>query len=326
MKGLELSKQYYLSCGKPMLEREFPRLRNRVAAGLVGLGSECFGFDDAFSADHDYGPSFCLWLTEQDYRSCGRALQEAYDRLPREFMGVPGRIVTPQGAGRVGVLSIGQFYRELLGMDIPVEKCTTPAAGSKGAEAGGAGLTEADWLRMPEEALATATNGCVFEDPLGEFSARRAKLLSYYPDAVWKRKLAQCAALMAQSGQYNYARAMRRGEYITAQLALAEFIRQSMAMVYLLNRKYAPFYKWMHRGLKDLTKLSEIGEMLMLLTDVTDSKQKWKESGTDGKLLIIEAVCQVIVQELQKEGLTDIRESYLELHAHRILAAIDSTP
>ena len=308
MKGIELSEQYYSRYGKPMLEQEFPELKDRVAAGLVGMGSECFGFDDEFSIDHDYGPSFCLWLTEQDYQVYGQALQEAYNRLPDEFMGVPGRFVTAQGEGRVGVLSIRRFYRNLLGMELP-EPEETP-------------LTEADWLRIPEEALATATNGRVFEDPLGVFSARRTQLLSYYPDSVWKKKLAQCAALMAQSGQYNYGRAMRRGEYIAAELALSEFIRQSMAMVYLLNRRYAPFYKWMHRGMKELTVLSEVGDMLMLLTDVTDSKQKWQASETDGKTLIIEAVCQVIVQELLKEGLTDSQDSYMEVHAYRILETI----
>ena len=93
-------------------------------------------------------------------------------------------------------------------------------------------------------------------------------------------------------------------------------------MVYLLNRRYAPFYKWMHRGMKELTVLSEVGDMLMLLTDVTDSKQKWQTCETDGRTLIIEAVCQVIVQELLKEGLTDSQDSYMEVHAYRILETI----
>ncbi len=326
MKGLELSEQYYLTYGKPMLEKQFPQLKGRVAAGLVGRGSECFGFDDEISRDHDYGPSFCLWLTAEDYQEYGRELQNAYDALPGAFLGMPKRQIMAQGGGRVGVLQTELFYQELLGMDHPP-------------------MTDAQWLSVPEEGLATAVNGSVFEDPLMKFTAFREKLLSYYPDSVRKRKMAQCAALMAQAGQYNYGRAMARGEYIAAQLALSEFIKNSMSMVYLINGVYAPFYKWMHRGMKKLTVLSEVGDMLMLLTDVTDSKQVWRnrqtrmsgkntedarekkeasDSGlqTDGKLLIIEAVCQVIIQELQNMKLTDSSDSYMEVHARNILNSI----
>ena len=40
MQGLELAKRYYEEVGRPMLERDFPELLPRLAAGLVGEGSE----------------------------------------------------------------------------------------------------------------------------------------------------------------------------------------------------------------------------------------------------------------------------------------------
>ena len=46
MKGLELSKEYYKSFGEPMLRERFPELFDKIAVGLCGSGSECFGFDD----------------------------------------------------------------------------------------------------------------------------------------------------------------------------------------------------------------------------------------------------------------------------------------
>lgn len=314
MKGLEISEQFYREYGRPMLAERFPRLYPRMAAGLAGHGSECYGFDDEISADHDYGADFCIWLSAEDYRRCGQAVQEAYEELRRTHgeemerrFGVAPRRQTAQGAGRVGALETGAFYYGLLGIDEPPK-------------------TNRQWLALPEERLAAAVNGKVFEDNEGEFSAFRKKLLAFYPEDVRKKKMAARAAVMAQSGQYNYARCMRRGEYLAAELALSEFIRAAISLVYLLNKKYCPFYKWMHRGMKELTFMSEIGDMLMLLTDVTDSKQKWQSGdaqAADGRLLIIGAVCQVVAQELYAQGLTKTQDTYMEAHAQELLQGIE---
>lgn len=101
MQGLELAKRYYEEVGRPMLERDFPELLPRLAAGLVGEGSECLGFDDAISQDHDFGAGFCLWFSAEDYNQYGNALQDAYDRLPGEFAGVPARLHQVCGAADV---------------------------------------------------------------------------------------------------------------------------------------------------------------------------------------------------------------------------------
>lgn len=56
MKGLELCRLYYEEVGAPELKARFPELMSRAAVGLSGQGSDCLGFDDEFSRDHDYGP------------------------------------------------------------------------------------------------------------------------------------------------------------------------------------------------------------------------------------------------------------------------------
>lgn len=313
MQGLELAEKYYEAYGRPMLETKFADVIDQTAAGLVGQGSECFGFDDAISTDHDFGLSFCIWLPRKIYAQYGAQMQEAYDALPKEFMGYAGRICEDRGQGRVGVLCLEDFYTGLLGGERPPE-------------------TIQDWLAVDESDLATATNGKVFEDRLGAFSNIRTGLLQYYPQEVWIRRIAQSMAKAAQSGQYNYARAMKRGDRITAELFLAEFIREAMQLVYLLNRKYAPYGKWMRKGIQELSVGAEIGDMLELLYQVPDPAAAWEGASADdyvyclntddGRILIIEAVCNILVQILNEKGLSDKQDNFLKNHLQTVLEKI----
>ena len=282
--GLELSKCYYETYGKAMLKEQFPEYADRVAAGLVGHGSECLGFDDMWSKDHDFGPAFCLWLTEEDYEKVGQKMQEAYEALPKAFMGYPARNTSKRGGGRVGVLSIPEFYEEFTG---------------NGA-----------WSEMEDEKLAMAVNGEVFDDPLGEFSAIREQLQNGMPFAVWKRRLANAVALTAQAGQYNYGRCKKRNDIVAANLALDEFVREGMRTAYLLNRRYMPYYKWAWRGLENLERLSE----LKPLFEQVLSSEGERES-------VVEEICARLLEELKRQNLTYGEETFLELHVERILEA-----
>lgn len=313
MRGLELSEKYYETYGKPMIKTRFSGIADWVAAGLVGYGSECLGFDDEISTDHDYGPSFCIWMPGELYTQHGKEMQAAYDALPKEFMGFGARVEEAQGKGRVGVLCLEDFYMEILGRD------SVPQSAE-------------EWFAVSEPALAAATNGAVFEDPWGKFTEIREGLLAYYPREVWLKKLAESLARAAQAGQYNYARAMKRGERVAAELALTEFVKETMQIVYLLNRKYAPFYKWMHRGMKELAFCSEIGDMLSLLYQIPDPAAAWEGvkaedylyhlNTDDGRVLVIEAVCNVLVQTLNEMRLSGRQDNFLQNHVGEILMGL----
>ena len=79
MQGLALARAYFDAYGAPMIERQFAAYKSSMAVGLVGEGSECFGYDDAFSQDHDFGPGFCIWLPQTVYAEIGAELKKCAD-------------------------------------------------------------------------------------------------------------------------------------------------------------------------------------------------------------------------------------------------------
>ncbi len=312
MKGLELSQKYYIEYGLPMIKEKFPDYEEHIAVGLVGPGSECYGFDDTISRDHDFGPSFCIWLTDEDFEKIGAELIHAYKGLPETFMGYK-RIVSAHGDGRVGVFRISDFYRKYTGK-------------------ADASLTLEEWFFIPEHFLAEVTNGKVFRDDLGEFSKVRSLFLNYYPEDVRIKKIAARAATIAQSGQYNYSRCMRRPETVAARMSLDEFIRNTLSMVYLLNKKYQPFYKWAFRGMETFDVLAHTRKMIEDLVLLPIQKEAWHKENDDiwGHMLnmddkvveLIESICDLIVKELLKQKLTDHTDPFLQNHTISIMSRI----
>ena len=135
-----------------------------------------------------------------------------------------------------------------------------------------------------------------------------------------------------QSGQYNYGRCMRRGDTVAAMLALDEFVRQAISMVYLLNRTYMPYYKWMFRGMENFQILPEVAEKIRELSVMGDTSEMWKPpfppgwnpyvNQLDPRVGRIEEICQAVVGELRKQGLTDSRDAFLEAHTWEIMKRI----
>jgi hypothetical protein len=55
MKGLELSKQFFLEVGLPKIKEELPECLSFLAAG-IGSGSQCHGNDDEYPVTTDGVP------------------------------------------------------------------------------------------------------------------------------------------------------------------------------------------------------------------------------------------------------------------------------
>ena len=275
-----------------MLERGFPELMPYIAAGLFGSGSECLGYDDGVSLDHDMDPGFMILIPGEELvdRKAEFALERAYAALPAEFMGLRRSVLAPVGGARRGVIRTADFFRDKLG----------------GA------LTDETWLRIPSFSLLEATNGEVFYDGYGEVTAAR-KHLARYPEDVRRKKLAGNLLLMAQSGQYNYTRCLKHGETGAAQLAAVEFAKSAMETVFLLNERYMPFYKWAFRAMRGLPKLSILAELLEYLI-TTDNDGSLAED----KYQVMEGIASDVIDELMSQGLTKAVCGDLEKHAYSV--------
>lgn len=292
MKGLELSRCFWEEYGKPMIEKDFSEYAGRIAVGLVGHGSECFGFDDEISTDHDFDAGFCIWLTQEDERLFGFKLFRAYAKLPQEYKGCKIQNKSIFGNSHKGVHTIPEFYSFYTGC-------------------GGAPTSAEHWLSIPSHYLAEATNGQVFYDPLGEFTRIRNEILHGMPQDVWLKKTASTALTMAQTGQYNYARMLSRSDQASANITLSRFAEAAIEMIFLLNHAHAPYYKWLFRGARKLPQMHQtVGEIERLITDREMTARQTEDC--------IEKICAAVIEELVSRGLCSRQGDYLEPYAYML--------
>jgi hypothetical protein len=295
MTGIELARAYWETYGIPMIREQFPEYEEIAAAALTGSGSECYGFDDEISRDHDFEPGFCLFIPGEEIvdRRTAFQMERAYAKLPAEFMGFRRQKMNPVGGQRHGVFRIDEYFTEKIGC--PAEE-----------------LTAERWLRLPDYALAEAVNGEVFRDDAGLLTDCR-RILREMPEDVRRKRLAGHLLLMAQSGQYNYRRCLRHGETGAAQLAAGEFVRNTLSAVFLLRGTYMPYYKWSFRALKALPGGEDLGRSLeWLLT--TDNGEELAED----KYFCMEGIAAEVIGLLQEQGLTEASCGDLEKHAYSV--------
>ena len=286
LKGMDICRAFYEERFVPIIMERFPAYKGKIAAGLVGRGSDCYGYDDAESRDHDWGPGFQLYVSQQTYDEIGEELTKAYDELPKEFMGFKVAPVV-SGHKRRGVFVVEDFYRELLGK-YPLE--------------------EEDYLTIPDFALSTAVNGCVFADEEGTFSLIREKLLEGYPESVQYRKIAQYAAEFSQCAQYNYPRMLKRRDVLTARVMLFDGLKAAMKLAHVIENKYFPHDKWLYKSLDELEK----GAELQALLDAVNEDEE-----------PVDRIGQFFAQYMYEKGFISDTDDYLDHHTEELMIKAD---
>ena len=307
---IDKNRRFYERRVAAMISEEFPEYEDRIAVGIVGEGSDCFGYDDEISRDHDFGTGVCLWLTDADMALFGERLSAAYNELvdseERAFF-------TERLRERRGVMTIRRFYSNILNVDCDAESGF---------------LTEDEWMRLDHSCLKTATNGEVFRDDPGVFTAFRRYLMGYYPDRVRRARIAQQLHEYASAFQVNYARCMTRGDTVAAELCRARGISSAMELFFLLKREYPPYYKWTFRALGELDDEGVLSAKLYELSRLRIDTEAWegtryhpnRQNYKDRIVSLSEEIACELEDMLIKAGMSRARGRYLEAHVEAVLA------
>lgn len=331
--NLERCREFYEAYGKSMIHTKFPEYENRIAAGLVGEGSDCYGFDDEISTDHDYGIGFCMWLTEEDYQKIGNELQKEYLEMIKKFAKSKRNADSGFLQERRGVFSVNDFYNRILGYSYDYETWAVDQHEEAIIKLH-AKESFLDYENINEYQLAAAVNGTVFTDEIGIFSAVRAKLAAYYPEKFWRKKLAQNLHDFSQYAQSNYPRMMARKDSITAQICVGKAMEAAMDLVYLLQHEYAPYYKWKKKGLEKMAIRKDIfslGNNILSLMDRIASlplqTEAWKDikyssafvNTKDECVVTFEKMAELILEEMKGQNLVRGEDTFLEAYICQIL-------
>ena len=292
-----------------MIHNRFPEYEDRIAVGIVGEGSDCFGYDDEISRDHDFGTGVCLWLTDEDMARFGNLLSIAYNELVDS---AERSYFTERLRERRGVMTIRRFYSNILNIECDPE---TPC------------LTEEQWYRLDHSCLKTATNGDVFRDDPGVFTSFRNYLKDYYPERVWRLRIAEKLHEYASSFQVNYSRCMTRGDTVAAELCRARGLSSAMELYFLLNREYPPYYKWTFRALSDLDTEGNFSGKIKELSQERLPLEAWESTRyhpnrlnyKDRVVSLSEEIASELEVLLAEKGLIRVRSRYLETHVEAVL-------
>lgn len=313
--NLELSRKFYEEHGKNMIHKLFPEYESRIAVGMVGEGSDCYGFDDVISTDHDYAIGFCMWLTKEDMDAIGSELQEAYEKLILEHSESDSK--NTRLDIRRGVFELEEFYGHKNETICEQEKDVSNDSDINGVYA----------YCAQDYKLSQMVNGKVFRDDLGLFTEKRNELLKYYPEDLWRRKLANYLHEFSQYGQSNYARMMARQDYLTANLCISKAIESAMDIAYVLIKEYAPYYKWKRKGLEKSGKMRDILWICEELSKLPCQEKAWENktynatslNADDKCIVLIETLARIILDKLRELELVKGKDAFLENYIGQIL-------
>jgi RimJ/RimL family protein N-acetyltransferase/GrpB-like predicted nucleotidyltransferase (UPF0157 family) len=263
MNGQQLAGAFWTECVQPAL---VSLGLDDCGAALLGHGSEVLGLDDDRSADHDFGPRVQVFVAPHRVGEAAMVEAALDAALPGGFGGRPVRYPTTKDATarhRVEVTSVADYFTARAGFD--------PTTGN---------IPAADWLQTPTSRLAGLTAGAVFADPSRELAAAR-EALAWYPTDVWRYVLA-CEWHRLARDESFLGRTGEIGDDAGSRLTAARLARDLMRLGFLIERRWAPYAKWLGTAFGHLDLAADVGPHLSRLLEAptwTDREAAYLDAG-----------------------------------------------
>ena len=235
VRGLDLARGFYVDVVAGLLEG------TTHSAARLGEGSDVLGFDTERSTDHGWGPRLQLFVGPGDTDGVKARLERG---LPETYAGWPVRFGWDEipVEHHVDVDTVTGWLDRRVGLESVAD------------------VGPIDWLATPQQLLLEATAGEVFHDGLGELIAVRA-VLAWYPQNVWLWLLA-CQWQRIGQEEAFVGRTAEVGDELGSRIIAARLVRDLMRLCFLLERRYAPYSKWLGSAFRRLEASETVGPAL----------------------------------------------------------------
>lgn len=290
--GLNISREFIGQIILPLLQEELPNEYERLAVAIIGTGSDVLGLDDSISRDHHWGPrANILYLREDQDTLAPKVADFIEHKVPSSFHEFEVHVDVGNQTG-VCCSTVEDLFERFLGTQSLPE-------------------TNLDWLQVCEVDLFHVTSGEVVYDGVGELTRRREHL-AYYPDNLWKKKIADwCMYVSGRDAPYNIHRISKRSDELTSTIYLGQCLKRVMELCFALNKQYAPYTKWLNRTFR---RLPYFVDRIVPLFDQVLKEPQWRDrvmTLVDINFTIAEALGELNLTDPPQrrpfeEGLTDL--------------------
>ena len=231
MSGIDLARMFYIEVVRPLIKE-----RSHSAARL-GSGSEVLGFDTPRSTDHGWGPQLHIFVATSEVDTTRKTINSG---LPEEFHGWPVQFGWDEVSVQhhVRVVTLEEWLESHLGFNPQVD------------------ISIQNWLMTPQQLLLEVTEGAVFCDPEGDLRRVRSKL-QWYPDDIWLwllacqwRRIAQEEAFIGRTSEVD--------DELGSRILTARIVRDLIRLCFLIEKRYAPYSKWLGSAFRSLSMASRL--------------------------------------------------------------------